>query len=157
MPTTIIGYKPNQGFYIDEAEMELVFYFIWKTISMDTNEYDFKSDIEKEAKTSMESGFYGYLVILWDKYLKTNEHELQMISLLEKCITEVKAFGEYIPLTELKIAASKNPQVEYRSNWSKPLKTSEVIKVLDALISMIRGEWESDNFDMKFDYDGTIA
>jgi hypothetical protein len=35
--------------------------------------------------------------------------------------------------------------------WLDSLRVAEVVKVIDALILMLKSEWESTNFDMKFD------
>lgn len=80
-----------------------------------------------------------------------------MIGLLEQTIQHVKNFGEYIPLSELHKAASYETNPDYQIKWSKPLKSKEVVKVLEALIKMLKGEWQSNNADMNFDYDGTLG
>lgn len=71
---TFIDYKDDKGFWIAEVHMELVFYFIWKTIAPVKDQYEFGEKIEWEARTSMERGFYGMLVLSWNRYLTTLHH-----------------------------------------------------------------------------------
>lgn len=154
--STFIDYEEDKGFWIDEAYMELVFYFIWKTFNRINPDVDFKEKMEWYLESAASSGLYGMLVLGWQDILKTPKEEEEMIEILETTKKDLEVFGEFISIEELTEAASYEKNPEYRSKWSKPLKTEEVIKVIEALITMLKKEWTEDQ-NLDFDYDGTLG
>lgn len=149
--TTEIEYK-EKGFWIGEVEMEMIFYFILKTFKNLNPSVDFKEKMLNDLEAKASGAEHGYLVIIWEKYFKTEENEQEMISILEETISDLNKFGEYIPIKALKEAAAYNPEEEYRTPYKKPLKTTYVIEVINTLILMLKGEWEEEHSYLAFDH-----
>jgi hypothetical protein len=148
--TTHIEYK-DKGFWIGEAEMEMIFYFILKAFNKLDPNIDFKDILRDDLEAKASSGNYGYLVLVWPYYIKNEEHELQMAEIIEEAIRNIQDFGEYIPTSALKEAAAYNPLVEHRTVYEKPLETKKVLEVLNALVAMLKGEWEHEDLYLAFD------
>lgn len=151
--TTHISYKDKDiGFWIGEAEMEMIFYFILKTFEKLNPNVEFKDIFKHDMETSASGRTTGYLVLSWNYYLKTEEHEQQMIQVLEETVSDLKTFGTYISIKALQEAAAFNPIEEYRTPYKKPLETKYVVEVVEALIAMLKGEWELENYNLAFDH-----
>ena len=151
--TTHISYKDeNKGFWIGEAEMEMIFYFILKTFEKLDPQVSFKSIFQKDMEASASGRTTGYLVLSWDYYLETEENEQEMIDILEETVSDLNVFGTYIPVKALQEAAAFNPEEQYRTPYTKPLETEYVVEVVETLISMLKGEWEHENYNLTFDH-----
>ena len=148
--TTHIEYK-DKGFWIGEAEMEMIFYFILKAFNKLEPNIEFKEILREDLEAKASSGNYGYLVLVWPFYIKNKEHEQQMIEIIEEAISYTEGFGEFIPVSALQEAAAYNPQEEYRTIYKKPIKIERVLEVLNAMIAMLKGEWEHEDIYLAFD------
>lgn len=150
---THLSYKDDKkGFWIGEAETEMIFYFILKTFNKLNPDVEFKDIFRNDMEASASGRNTGYLVLSWNYYLKTEEHEQQMIEILEETINDLNTHGEHIPVKALQEAAEFTPKVEYRTPYEKPLETKYVVEVLESLILMLKGEWRHENYNLAFDH-----
>lgn len=69
-----------------------------------------------------------------------------MIRLLEKVVYDLEQKGEYISVEELQAFPSEADG--WKSFWDRPFKTSNMLKIFNALIQMLKGEWDSTNYNM---------
>jgi len=149
MATTYIDYKEDKGFWIAEIYMELTYEYIKQALEQRIDEIDFKEDLNKDLELFTSGMFKGMLTLTWSTFLKS-KHDNKMISILEDTKTLLQNKGEIITTGELNSYEVKKE--EMASIWPKPLKTSEVIKIINILILMFKDEWRETNYAMNIDY-----
>ena len=146
MAVTFIDYKNDKGFYIVEDIMELAFQYIYKQLK--TGDYTFsKMDrllLDAEYKTN--GWNRGYLVLSWYRDLDGETDEQEMTHLLEKILEELYQKGDFISVEE--IHAFPSEAEDWESFWDKPFKTQNLIYIFEALVKMLKEEWESTNYNM---------
>ena len=152
MSDTKIDFKDSKGFWINEPYFEMTCNFILQALNAREEEFSFREIITKDLTYKVNGYDHGMLVITWRDYIKTKEEELQMASILEDAMAIVEAKGEYITTEELNSYEAAKEEQYFAFNWPNPLPTQEVGKILDALVKILKGEWESTNYAMYIDY-----
>jgi len=150
MATTYINYKDDNGFWIDEIYMELVFEYVLQMLKSEQKLIHFSSELIEDLEFDSRGCSRGYLILDWKYILNTHEDKLFMIDLLKNTIGIVKRKGEFISVSELN-QYEKGKGINGQK-WPKPLKTSEIIKILDTLILMLKDEWHETRYGMEIDY-----
>ncbi|HCN47958.1 MAG TPA: hypothetical protein DIT10_02465 [Chryseobacterium sp.] len=91
------------------------------------------------------------MVLLWDEELVGTDDEQTMIQVLQNVRASLLNKGSMISIAELKSIPTDDPDFEILFS-SKPFPTSELIKIMDALIQMLNGSWTSTNLYMDINY-----
>ena len=146
MADTFIDYKDGKGFWIHESAMELTFQYIYKELK--TGSYIF-SDIEEllyDCETIVNGFRRSYLVFPWDEEELTQQDKQEMIRLLEKILSDFRTKDEYISVEELQSFPEKADSWE--EDWVKPILTQNMIYIFEALVQILKGEWESTDYNM---------
>ena len=149
MTTTFIDYREDIGFWIEEIYMEIVFEYIDQSLETYNGNISFREDLDFDLNFNTTGLSKGMLTLTWDSFLNYNyENEQTMISILESTKDFLTSKGQLINSDELNILEKKK---ESEMIWKKSLKISEVLKIIDALILMLKNEWQETNYDMKID------
>ena len=149
MATTHIDYKDDKGFWVAEIYIELTYEYILQALNNKTNQIPIEKNLRKDLELFTSGMFKGMLTLTWDTFL-SSEDEQVIVSILEDTKTLLQNKGEYISKEELNSYEVKKG--EMASVWPKPIKISEVIKIVDALILMFKGEWDETSYGMDIDY-----
>ena len=151
MAVTYIDYKDDKGFYIVEDAMELAFQYIYKELKKE-EVYSFtnKEGLLQDAEYNVNGWCRGYLVLMWHEELEGLADEQEMIRLLENIVSQLQKKGEFISVEEIHSFPSEAE--DWKSFWYTPFPTKNLLNIFDALIKMLKGEWESTNYDMKIDF-----
>lgn len=149
MSDTRIIYKNNKGFWIDEAFMQLVFYYIFNEI----NKPQYNVTDKPNLLEYMSICINGYVSpsLGWVSHLTTKTEEQTMIQVLQNVKTTLQNKGAFISIQEQKTIQTEDHTLEYMLG-KKPFPTTELIKVIDALIQMLQGTWESTNYNMDLNW-----
>lgn len=151
MATTFIDYKDKKGFYISESFMQLAIFYISEELKKSQYTFVNKTDLLDTLDSSIKGYDKGFLVLLWDEELVGTDDEQTMIQVLQNVKASLLSKGNMISLAELKSIPTDDPDFE-RLFSSKPFPTSELIKIMDALIQMLNGSWTSTNLYMDINY-----
>jgi len=152
MSETWIELEKDKGFWIDEAFVEILSYYICKTCQ--------SKGMAKLAPcilklyddcygncSGVDSGMVGLLL---DKYILTSQDETEAIQIFEDTKNTILKLGTRISTESLlKIEANKLAD-SFRRDWKIPIHTSSLIEVLTILQKMLRHEWESTNHGVWF-------
>lgn len=141
-----VKYKNNKGFWVVEDVMELAFQYIYKELKTGNYSFSNKDELLMDSKSNINGWSRGYMAFMWHKYLNSPIDEQEMIRLLETILNELNQKGSYISVEEMHAFPSEAE--DWKSFWDKPFKTQNLINVFEALISMLKGEWESTNYNM---------
>lgn len=147
MATTFIDYKEDKGFWVVEDVMELVFQYIYKELKSGKYTFSKIDGLLLDAEHIINGFVRGWLVLMWDEDI---QEEQEMIRLLEKIVLDLEQKGEYISVEELQTFPSKAE--DWKNFWNKPFKTQNLLNIFDAMIKMLKGEWESSNYAMDIDW-----
>lgn len=150
MAETKINYKGEKGFWAIEDLMELVFQYIYRELKQE-GKYENFSDIEKlllDCDIIINGHCRGYLTLSWGSSFSGEQDELEMISLLENIIEDLQSKGEMISIEEIHSFPSESE--DWKIFWDKPFPKENLLNVFQALIKMLKGEWESTNHDIGF-------
>lgn len=151
MATTFIDYKDKKGFYISEPFMQLAIFYISEELKKSQYTFVNKTELLDTLDSSIKGYDKGFLVLLWDEELVGTDDEQTMIQVLQNVRTSLLSKGSMISLAELKSILTDDPDFEILFS-SKPFPTSELIKIMDALIQMLNGSWTSTNLYMDINY-----
>ena len=147
MATTKIDYKERKGFYINEAYIQLAFCYIYQEAKK--SQYNFSN--KQEILESLQDDINGYLVLMWHDDLVNQSDEQTMLQVLQNVKTTLQGKGAYISVAELQSIPTKDE--DFKILYSrKPFPTAELIKIIDALIKMLQGTWDSTNYNMDINY-----
>lgn len=150
MVDTFIGYKDNKGFYVGETAMELTYQYIFAELQKENYVFSNKEDVLFDAETAAKGRCSTWLALMWHETLTSQSDELEMIRVLETVVADLETKEEHISVEELQSFSSDAE--DWNDSWSEPFKTDNVIRTINALIQMLKGEWESTNYDMKLDW-----
>lgn len=151
MATAFIQYKNGKGFNIAEDFMQLMTYYIYEELKK--TQYIFaKKDLFIMDFEGIINGYQSsYLTLGWNKILTNPSEEQTMIQILQTVKTSLQNKGIYISISELQAIPTED--VDFKLLFSRnPFPTSELIKIIDALIKMLQGTWDSTNYDMDINY-----
>lgn len=150
MAIELIYYK-DKGFQISDIFMQLAIYYINEELKK--NQYIFinKDSLQKYHESIINGHMAGWLVLDWDTIIVNNVEEQTMIQILQILKTTIRNKGSYISISELQ--AIPTIDRDFKLFYSrKEFPTSELIKIVDALIEMLQGTWEFTNYDIDIDY-----
>ncbi|MDH1881208.1 hypothetical protein ACTS9T_13025 [Empedobacter falsenii] len=147
MARTFIDYKEGKGFEINEVYIQLAFCYIYQEAKK--SQYIFSN--KQEILESLQDDINGYLVLMWHDDLVNQSDEQTMLQVLQNVKTALQSKGAYISVAELQTIPTEDKDFK-RFYGRYPFPTSELIKVIDALIQMLQGTWESTNYNMDINY-----
>lgn len=148
---TKIDYKEGKGFWIAEIYMELTYEYILQAIDNIEDNLNIREELIEDIEFNINGLAKGMLTLTWHSFLKNDEQVDEMIFVLNNTKNLLLDKGEYISAEELNKYEIKKEDVA--SKWPKPIKTSEVIKIVEALILMLNDEWDKpNNYAMDIDY-----
>ena len=147
MARTFIDYKEGKGFEINEVYIQLAFCYIYQEAKK--SQYIFSN--KQEVLESLQDDINGYLVLMWHDDLVNQSDEQTMLQVLQNVKTALQSKGAYISVAELQTIPTEDKDFK-RFYGRYPFPTSELIKVIDALIQMLQGTWESTNYNMDINY-----
>lgn len=152
MATTKIRYNDGEGFWISEAYIQLAFCYIYQEAKKNQYNFSNKQDLLGDFEDKINGYRNGYLILGWDEDVITSQAEEQtMLQVLQNVKTTLQSKGSYISVEELQSIPTEDKDFK-RLFSRKPFPTSELIKIIDALIKMLQGTWSSDNYDMDINY-----
>lgn len=140
-----ITYKNNKGFWINESFMQLGFYYILREVEKPQYNITNKSELLELMSYSIN----GYVSpsLGWVGHLTNETEEQTMIQVLQNVKTTLQNKGVFISVEEQNTITTEDNTFSYILGV-KPFSTAELIRVIDALIQMLQGTWESTNYDM---------
>ena len=151
MADTFVTYKKGEGFWIHEDFIQLALCYIVQEISK--NQYDIsnKQELLEDLNVDIQGYTHGYMSIGLFEYINSISEEQKMIQILQNLIIIIQNKGTYISVAELQSISTEDE--DFKLLYSrKPFPTSELIKILDALIKMLQGTWDSTDYDMEINY-----
>ncbi|OCA68932.1 hypothetical protein BBI01_17085 [Chryseobacterium artocarpi] len=149
MATESMDYK-DKGFITSDIFMQLALYYIHEEFKKDQYTFIRKEVLTDYHLTVINGQMGGWFAFLWDPYISNASEEQTMVEILQIVKTKVYHKGTNITLTELQ--AIPTVDGDFKIFYNKPFPTSELIKMLDALIQMLEGDWEYEDYDMHIDY-----
>ncbi len=150
MAETKIDYVENKGFWIAEIYMELAYEYILQALNTSGLDISFTEDFREDLLFHSEGLAKGMFVLTWNSFINSKEDEGIIINILEDAKSILEDKGGLIQVVELNNYEVKKEEIS--SEWPSPMKTSEIIKIMDALIAMFKGEWEETRYGMEIDY-----
>lgn len=152
MATTKIRYKEEKGFWISEAFIQLAFCYIFQEAKKSQYNFSNKQDLLGDFEDKINGYRNGYLILGWDEEVITSKTEEQtMLQVLQKVKVTLQSKGSYISVAELQSIPTEDK--DFKILYSrKPFPTAELIKIIDALIKMLQGTWDSTNYSMDINY-----
>ncbi|REC63577.1 hypothetical protein DRF65_05655 [Chryseobacterium pennae] len=130
--------------------MQLALYYIHEEFKKDQYAFIRKELLTDHHETVVNGQMAGWFAFLWDEYISNASEEQTMVQILQIVKARIYNKGTYIPLTELQ--AIPTVDGDFKLFYRKPFPTAELIKMLDALIQMLEGDWDHKNYDMDIDY-----
>ncbi len=143
-------YKNNKGFWIHETYAQLVFQFIYNELRKTNYTFTNKENILYDCKGIVNGWFKGYIGLSWDEDLVSQADEQMMILALQNTITTLKEKGKYITVAEQRAMPTEDEH--WKRVMDRDFPVSELVRILNTLINMLQGTWESTNYDMKINY-----
>lgn len=144
-------YSQNKGFWIHEIYMQLVMHYIHQELIKTQYNFSNKQDLVDDLEDNINGICSGYIGLNWEDVIVAGTTEEQtMISALQNVKTTLQNKGAFISVNELQAIPTED--WDFKVYYRKPFPTSELIKIVDALIQMLQGTWTSTNYDMKINY-----
>lgn len=149
MSTTFIELKDNKGFYIHESFMQLAYCYLYTELEKSLYNISNKDDLLYSIRFHIDGYSSGIMSLGWRNL---NQHDEQvMLLVLQNVKTILDNKGEYISVAELKAIPTEDK--DFKILYSrKPFPTAELIKIIDALVKMLLGTWDSNNYSMDINY-----
>lgn len=147
MATTFIDYQNNKGFYISETFMQLTWHYVLQEIIKPQYSFADKDDLIEDFQQDIDGIHAGYLVLSWDDYLEGPTEEQTMIQVLQNVKIALQSKGTFISVEEMQAIPTEDRMFKWLYS-EKPFPTADLIKIIDALIQMLQGTWESTNYNM---------
>lgn len=151
MARTFIDYKDDKGFEINEAYIQLAFCYIYQEAKKTQHNFSNKDDLMYDFETSINGFRQGYLVLNWDEDLTNQSDEQIMLQVLQNVRITLQSKGIHISVAELQAIPTEDDDFKFLFS-RKPFPTAELIKIIDALIKMLQGTWDSTNYSMDINY-----
>lgn len=149
MATELMDYK-GKGFITSDIFMELAFYYIQEELKKDQYTFIRKKTLTDYHVSVINGQMGGWFAFLWDEYISDFSEEQTMVQILQIVKAKVYHKGAYITLTELQSIPTLDS--DFKIFYNKPFPTADLIQIFDALIQMLEGDWEYENYDMHIDY-----
>lgn len=149
MPTCKIQYK-NKGFLIEEFFMQTMYCYIYHELIKDKYVFSKKDDLLYSIKFHIDGYSTGIMWLGWEDYIDTDLDISTMILVLENLKVELNKKGKEISVEELQEISTEDDYFKRCHNI--PFEVSELIKILDTLIKMLKGTWLTDNYYLEINY-----
>lgn len=143
MGQTYIDYKEGKGFWVAEIYMELTYEYILQALHSIEDDLNIREELIWDIEFNIKGFARGMLTLTWHSFLKNKEQIDEMVFVLNNTRNLLLDKREYISVEELNKYEVKKEDMA--SNWPKPMKTSEVIKIVDGLILMLQDKWDKPN------------
>jgi len=145
MPETFIDYETDKGFGISEAFLEVLSNFICQVFEEKglANKSEWYLNLYNEFDIARKGLRQGYLGFLLKKFLNDQVKEQEFVSILKATKSKIQNKGTEIRIQDLNSLEKNKPKDVFKNNWTIPIKTKDLVNVLDILIKMINGEWQS--------------
>ena len=151
MADTFISHGKDKGFWIAEAYMQLCFHYIYEEIRQTQHILQNKKLFLQDMKFKLDGYTNGYMTLGWPTFIESDTETRTMIKVLQNVNITLQQKGTNISVAELN--AIETDDSDFKGLFSrKAFPTAELVKVIDALIQILQGTWDSDNYDMKIDY-----
>ena len=150
MSTELIDYK-NKGFQISDIYMQLVLYYINEELKKNQYIFTNKGYLQRYHESIINGNMAGWFAFLWDEKLSNSSDEQTMLQVLENVKITLQNKGSFISVAELQTIPTEDKDFK-RFYGRHPFPISELIKIIDALIQMLQGTWESTNYNMDINY-----
>ena len=150
MSTELIDYK-NKGFQISDIYMQLVLYYINEELKKNQYIFTNKGYLQRYHESIINGNMAGWFAFLWDEKLSNSSDEQTMLQVLENVKITLQNKGSFISVAELQTIPTEDKDFKrFYGRYTFPI--SELIKIIDALIQMLQGTWESTNYNMDINY-----
>lgn len=151
MADTKITYKENKGFWIHEVFLQLALFYIVQEISKIQHDIPNKQELLDDLNVDIQGYTHGYMCVGLFDYINSTSEEQTMMQILQSVKTLLENKGTYISVAELQAIPTQDKDFKHLFN-RKPFPTAELIKIIDALIKMLEGTWDSTNYNMDINY-----
>jgi hypothetical protein len=150
MPESKIVFENNEGFWIHEIYMQLVYCYIYTELSKSEYSITKKDDMLYSIKFHIDGWSTGIMALGWFDYVQSKSDKKNILSVLENTKSMLQLKGDYIEVNELQNI--KTEDEDFKLFYRTPFPISELIKVINALIEMVEGVWNSTNYNMEIKY-----
>lgn len=148
MSDTKITYKGNKGFWINRSFIQLVYYYMYNELNKSQYNISDKDDLLYSIKFNLD-GYSEGMSLNWSQLNQLDEQV--MLQILQNIRANLQGKGKYISIDELQGVATEDD--DFKTFYSrKPFPTAELIKIIDTLIKMFQGTWDSTNYNMDINY-----
>ncbi|WP_316757780.1 hypothetical protein [Pedobacter aquatilis] len=148
--STLIRYK-NKGFWINENFMQLLFNYLYNEIQKNHYIFSEKDNLVDDFKEGAKGWCKGYFALSWEEILKSYSDEQNLINLLQNTKIILQNKESTISVAEIQSIDVEDDTFKYLFS-RKPFPTSELLKIIDVLIEMLQGTWNSNNYNMEINY-----
>lgn len=145
-----LTYKNNKGFWVHETYAQLIYQLIYAELQKPEYTFSHKQEFLEDCEDIINGISIGYIGLNWIEYLINQADEQTMVQLLQNVITYLQTKGKYIAVTELK--AMQTQDEHWKAVMDRNFPVSELIRIFNALIQMLQGTWDSNNYDMKINW-----
>lgn len=149
MSESFIKYDGRKGFWIEEVFMQLLFHYINNELIKPQYSFINKDNILFNSQFHLDGYSRGILSLGWTNEIENNEVNT-MISVLQNVKIMLQNKGSFIPVNELQAIPTEDE--DFKRFYRHPFPTSELIKIVNALIQMLQGTWTSTNYSMDINY-----
>jgi len=147
MADTKITYKGNKGFWVHELYMQLAYCYIYDELKKIQYNITNKDDLLYSIKFHIDGYSTGSMSLGWSSLSQSDEQT--MLQVLQNVKSTLQSKGLYISVSELQSIQSDD---DYFKSFTKPFPTAELVKIIDALMQMLQGTWDSTNYSMDINY-----
>jgi hypothetical protein len=150
MSSSFITIDNEHGFWIDDAFMQIACWGLVEVIDKDSEFVLMKGNFRDHLFDNSQGIFVGFMHLDLETYLVDQVH----IETFKKCIDKTKFFflnkGDSLSTEELN-SFQLNEQT--KAEWTLPLKTKRIIKVLGFLEALVDGRLKYTGKDhIKYDF-----
>lgn len=150
MATEFIDYN-NKGFITSDSFIQLALYYINEEFKESQYVFTNKNTLLEYHKSVINGYMAGWFAFLWYEYISNSTEEQIMVQILQNVKITLLNNGSNISISELQ--AIPTVDNHFKNFYSKkPFPTSELIKIIDALIEMLQGTWTEESYDMDINY-----
>lgn len=150
MGSTFISYDKLNGFYINEQFMQLTMHYIYTEVVKPQHIFSNKQELIENLEESINGYYHGYLTLYWN-YIFNESDKQVMIQVLLNVKLDLQNKGNNISVEELKNISTEDYLLSSLFD-KKPFPTTELIRVVDALIEILQGTWNSTDYDMDLNW-----
>lgn len=150
MSDTKITNGNNIGFWVHEIYMQLAYCYIYDELIKPQYSITNKDDILYSIKFHIDGYSTGIMSLGWETFTNNPSDKQTIISVLQAVKTNLQNKGAFIPFTELQSIPTEDD--DFKIYYRDPFPTSQLIKIVHAIIEIIHGTWTSTNYSMDIVY-----